>query len=252
MSNFAQGFQNNGFDPSLLYLPGNNLNVGGVSGNVGALGGASGSQTGLGDNQQNAANQFNMGGIGGNVGGLGVGNAGAANAAAAAAGGNHAQGWLNSLNSFAPGLLQSQGGQQQQLDQRRQPGAAVTQPGLGGPSINGPNPVDEQRQLELVSGLEKTVLTKPVERNVGCTRCWGYAESATGCTVCPSLATCTTATTAAATAAADATTTATTANQSSRCTATHDWKFFASGSVLSIAKHVGFPVQDNSGCRRPI
>lgn len=142
MSNFGQGFQNAGFDPSLLYgnMGGNMagagaaVNAANVGGNVGGVGGMN-----LGDQKVGQNQAFNLGNLGGaSASGLG-GNMGAGNVNSGAL----PQGWLNQFTS-----LQSHASQQ--LNQNAQGGAGqgINTQNLG--MLNN-NDGGQQRQMEIVS-----------------------------------------------------------------------------------------------------
>lgn len=159
MSNFGQGFQNAGFDPSLLYLP-NSANVGGAGGvgNVSNMGGNVGGVGGmnLGDQKVGQNQSFNLGNLGGGVGGSGLGgNMGVGNANSGAL----PQGWLNQFTS-----LQSHASQQ--LNQNAQGGAGQ---GLNAQNLGMLNNNDggQQRQMEIVSDEHRARLTRAVTFHAG-------------------------------------------------------------------------------------
>lgn len=134
MSNFGQGFQNTGFDPSLLYqLPnaGGNINVG----NLGVGGGGDQSQ----QNQSAAASGFNLSQLTANLGGAG--------------GNSIPQGWLTSFNTLQSQASQQMNQQARQQQQPQQQGNQLNQvnvnQGLGGNPLV-PQANDSQRQLDIV------------------------------------------------------------------------------------------------------
>lgn len=137
MSNFGQGFQNAGFDPSLLYGnmggAGGSSNMSNVGSNMGNAGGMN-----LGDQQKVGQNQpFNLASLGGmGAGGLG-GNMGTGNASNSSL----PPGWLNQFAS-----LQSQASQH--LNPNAQGGAGQ---GLNAQNLGMLNNDGQQRQMEIVS-----------------------------------------------------------------------------------------------------